>query len=118
MKPRKLTKTMKDQIARRKQIANLKRQMTIDHKKSIATTPLIKTSVCAELYSTKHIPSLDSGKHNTVKSSIMAERYKESPEVRAEIERKANSLAPAYSKGAYQYIASEEAAKCAGRKNV
>lgn len=40
----------------------------------------------------------------------------ESEEVQREIIRKANSLAPAYSKGAYQYVGSEEDAKYVGRK--
>lgn len=35
----------------------------------------------------------------------------------AEIERKKNCIAPAYSKGAYQYIGSEEMARYAGKKN-
>jgi hypothetical protein len=40
----------------------------------------------------------------------------ESEETRKEILRKASSIAPAYSKGAYQYVSSEEDAKYVGRK--
>ena len=40
----------------------------------------------------------------------------ESEETRKEILRKASSLAPAYSKGAYQYVGSIEDAKYVGRK--
>lgn len=38
-------------------------------------------------------------------------------EAQKEIERKKNCIAPAYSKGAYQYITSPEMAQCAGKKN-
>lgn len=117
MKPRKLTKTLKEQMERKKEAANLKRQMTRENRKTVAKI-LLKTSVCADLFSNKHIPSANTGKHDTARRSMMEERFKESPEVRAAIERKANCLAPAYSKGAYQFIGDVEAAKCAGRKNV
>lgn len=40
----------------------------------------------------------------------------EREEVRNEILRKAKSIAPAYSKGAYQYVGTEEDAKYVGRK--
>lgn len=117
MKPRKLTKTIKAELERKKQAANIKRQMTRENRKSVATT-LMKTSVCAELFSNKHIPSANTGKHDTSRRSMMEDRFKESPEVREAIERKANCLAPAFSKGAYTYIGDAESAKCAGRKNV
>lgn len=67
-----------------------------------------------------HLKSVHTtGKIDTTKHSITDPRSleKESEEVRAEIIRKANSLAPAYSKGAYQYIGSPDAAKDAGKKN-
>lgn len=117
MRPRKLTKTLKQEIQRRKEIQLLRRSMNRDHKNSSGSF-VMKTSVCAEMYSTKNIPSVDSGKHSTYRNSMMESRFKESPEVRAEIERKSNCLAPAFNKGAHQYITSDEMAKCVGKKNA
>lgn len=55
---------------------------------------------------------------STARQSIMESvlRGQESPEVAEEILRKSRCLAPAYSKGAVQYISSEEMARDAGRK--
>jgi hypothetical protein len=43
-------------------------------------------------------------------------RGNESPEVTAEIIRKSKCMAPAYNKGAYQYVGDAESAMYAGRK--
>lgn len=53
-----------------------------------------------------------------VQSDLMTEEEYAAREAAAqeEIERKKNCIAPAYNKGAYQYIASEEQAKDAGKK--
>lgn len=70
--------------------------------------------------STHKIPShqgpVDSG--GTARHSIMESvlRGQESPEVAAEIIRKSKCLAPAYSKGAYQFVGSKDQAQDAGRK--
>lgn len=50
------------------------------------------------------------------KKSIMEARFKESPEVRAEIERKANSIAPSFNKGPAQPQFTLDDAKNIGRK--
>ena len=47
---------------------------------------------------------LSNGVGNGYKKGIMENLHKESPEVQKEIMAKANRTAPAYSKGAYQYI--------------
>jgi len=116
MKPRKLTKTMKTQMASARKTRAMKAQLTRENRKC-EREYIMPVPIQAILYG-NDIPSAGIRCHNTSRSSIMEERFKESPEVRAAIERKANCLAPAYSKGAYQYIADEESAKCAGRKNV
>lgn len=115
MKPRKLTKTMKAEMQRRKESLAIKREMKAAASKKVF---VMTTSINAQLYDSKKYPSVSNGTNNTSKSSIMEERYKETPEVRAAIERKANCLAPAYNKGAYQYISDEQSAKDAGKKNV
>jgi len=116
MKPRKLTKTLKLQLEREKASRELKRKMAKEHQKTAGSYKM-STPIQAELYKST-IPSYDSGACNTTRSSMMQERFKESRKVREAIEFKANCLAPAYSKGAYQYIADEESARCAGRKTV
>lgn len=51
-------------------------------------------------------------------SQMTEEEYAEREALaQKEIERKKNCIAPAYSKGAYQYIGSAEMAKDAGKKN-
>jgi hypothetical protein len=78
---------------------------------------------------TSKIPtySVSSGKYKSIcidraggagRQSMTDARFlaNESEETRKEILRKANSIAPAYSKGAYQYVSSEEDAKYVGRK--
>lgn len=66
------------------------------------------------------IPSLtERSSPNATARDTMMERAlsgKEKPEVAAEIIRKGQCLAPAYSKGAVQYIGTEEMARCAGKK--
>lgn len=117
MRPRKLTATMKAEMARRKECRKLRREMAKEYAAKILVDA-VPISFMALDDSTRNIPSVDSGRHNTVKTSIMNDRFKESPGVRAEIERKSSCLAPAYSKGAYQFISDADSAKCAGRKNV
>lgn len=52
-----------------------------------------------------------------IPKTMSEEEYKAREAAAAlEIERKKSCIAPAYNKGAYQYIASEEAAKDAGKK--
>ena len=116
MKPRKLTKTMKGQMAAARKIRSMKAKRTREHRQCEKEF-VMAVPIQAVLYSST-VPSADLKMHNTARSSMMEDRFKESPEVRAAIERKANCLAPAYSKGAYQYIGDEESAKCAGRKTV
>jgi len=69
---------------------------------------------------TRDIPSLDtgSGKDATARSSMMevALSGKEAPDVASEIIRKGKCLAPAYNKGAVQYVGSIDQAQDAGRK--
>ena len=66
------------------------------------------------------IPSLservspDATARNTMMERALS--GKEKPEVAAEIIRKGQCLAPAYSKGAYQYVGSTDQAQDAGRK--
>lgn len=70
--------------------------------------------------STRSIPSLsqrvspDATARNTMMEQALA--GKESPEVAAEIIRKSKCLAPAYSKGAYQFVGSVDQAQDVGRK--
>lgn len=117
MRPRKLTKTLKAEISRRKQAQQLRRSIANEYaKKNLVNA--VPVSFLSTSDRTKNIPSVDSKKHSTYKNTMMNDRFKESPEVRAEIERKSNCLAPAYSKGAYQFVSDSESAKCAGRKNV
>jgi hypothetical protein len=63
---------------------------------------------------TSELPTPDA----TARRSIMEEALsgRESPEVAAEIIRKSKCMAPAYSKGAYQYVGDAESAMFAGRK--
>ena len=69
---------------------------------------------------TRDIPSLPMtfDPETTERHSIMEKvlRGEESQETKDEIIRKSKCLAPAYNKGALQYISSEEAAKDAGKK--
>ena len=69
---------------------------------------------------TKDIPSvpMDVNPESTARKSIMESvlRGEESQETKDEVIRKSKCLAPAYNKGALQYISSEEAAKDIGRK--
>lgn len=115
MKPRKLTKTMKSQIERAAEIRKLRRQLRKEH---AAKREEFRMQVRpeAELYKST-IRSVDHGGHCTAANSMMAERFKEAPEVRERIEKLANSLAPAYNKGGYQLVTSDELAKSVGRKN-
>lgn len=53
---------------------------------------------------------------NGYKKGIMINLHKESPEVQKEIIAKANRTAPAYSKGAYQYITPGADLSDVGRK--
>lgn len=75
-----------------------------------------KKRVQEEMDTTKDVPSRNTGACDTSKNTIMSKRYKEAPEVRAEIEHKATLLAPICNKGAYTVITSEEVARTAGRK--
>jgi len=53
---------------------------------------------------------------NGFKTGVMANLHKEKPEVQKEIMAKADRTAPAYSKGAYQYITPEADLSDIGRK--
>jgi len=70
--------------------------------------------------STRDIPSLpmtfepETMERNSIMEKVL--RGEESQETSDEIIRKSKCLAPAYNKGALQYIGSEEAAKDAGKK--
>ena len=68
---------------------------------------------------TKHIPSLSTNvdPEATARHSMMEHVLtgNESDETKAEIIRKSKCIAPAYNKGAVQYISSESAARDAGR---
>lgn len=114
VKPRKLTKTMKEQIDRAKESRKIKSEL----KRKAAKTPYagMTLPIQATLYR-NDVKSIDTGKHNTAVYTMMNDRYNESPEVRAEIERKAMCLAPAYNKGAVQFIGDLESARDAGKKN-
>lgn len=114
VKPRKLTKTMKEQIARAKESRAIKSEL----RRKAAKIPYAGMSlpIQATLYR-NDVKSIDTGKHNTSVYSMMNERYNESAEVRAEIERKAMCLAPAYNKGAVQFIGDMESARDAGKKS-
>lgn len=57
-------------------------------------------------------PPVETDKKNTNLSPEMLEREKAA---QAEIERKKKCIAPAYNKGAYQYVGSEEQAKWVGK---
>lgn len=85
------------------------------HKPSKEEYRGLKRSVAEEMR-TQVVPSSKLRVCDTGKHTIMAKRFSESPEVRAEIEQRANSLAPSCNKGAYTVITSDEMAKCAGRK--
>ena len=50
------------------------------------------------------------------KTTMMELRYKESPSVRAEIEKKAMRIAPAYNKGNAQYVSDGDSPKYLGKK--
>lgn len=63
-----------------------------------------------------NVPSSTLRSCDTSKYTMMSKRFKESPEVREQIEQKANSLAPICNKGAYTVIVDADMAKCAGRK--
>lgn len=97
----------------RKELATLKSKRK---RFSSATSLGPKPKVAEEMDNTKHIPSRNTGAHDTSKNTIMSKRFLETPEVRAEIEHKATLLAPVCNKGAYTVITSEEMAKTAGRK--
>lgn len=114
MKPRKLTKTMKEQMARAKESRKLKSVM----RRSAAAKPYqgMVVPIQAVLYENR-VKSEDTGGHFTTKNSMMNDRFFESPEVRAEIERKASCLAPAYNNGAVQFIGDLQSARDAGKKN-
>lgn len=95
-------------------------KFTVDRKVGAGGSYSFDYSVPRRGSTHSHLKSVQTtGKAYTSKQSITDPRSleKESEEVRAEIIRKANSLAPAYSKGAYQYIGSVDAAKEAGKKN-
>lgn len=89
----------------------------------IGTTPRPTLSWCprpgAEL--TRSVPSHVSdvpATNATARRSMMEHvlHGNEPPEVAAEIIRKSKCMAPAYNKGAYQYIGDAETAMYAGRK--
>ena len=69
---------------------------------------------------TRDIPSMpmDFNPEATARKSIMESvlRGEESQETKDEVIRKSKCLAPAYNKGAFQYVGSEEAAKDIGKK--
>lgn len=69
---------------------------------------------------TEDIPSvpMDVNPDSTARKSIMESVLlgKESQETKDEVIRKSKCLAPAYNKGAVQYVGSEESAKDIGRK--
>jgi hypothetical protein len=50
------------------------------------------------------------------KNSIMEKRFSEKESVRKDIENKAKQVAPAFNKGAYQFISSIDDAKHIGKK--
>lgn len=96
----------------RKEVETLKKKKTFISSATLGP----KKQVAEEMDNTKHIPSRNTGAHDTAKHTIMSKRFSESPEVRKEIEHKATLLAPVCNKGAYTVITSEEMAKTAGRK--
>lgn len=63
-----------------------------------------------------HLPLSNKFDKTPGKTSIMERRFKEKPAVRAEIEKKAMRIAPAYNKGASSYISDGDDAKNIGRK--
>ena len=68
-------------------------------------------------YSVKETVPVSNGFAKTVgKNTIMEKRYYESPEVRAEIEKKAMRIAPAYNKGAAQYVSDGDNPHYVGKK--
>jgi hypothetical protein len=68
-------------------------------------------------YSVDRNPAeLSNGIGNGFKTGVMANLHKEKPEVQKEIMAKADRTAPAYSKGAYQYITPEADLSDIGRK--
>lgn len=50
------------------------------------------------------------------KNTMMEKRFREAPSVRAEIEKKAQRLAPAYSKGAVQFLSDGDNPHYIGKK--
>lgn len=64
-----------------------------------------------------HVPT-EPNPNATARRSIMEHVLHggEAPEVTAEIIRKSKCMAPAYNKGAYQYVSDAESAMYAGRK--
>lgn len=64
----------------------------------------------------ENAPLSNSFGRGSFKVGMMEKRYSESPAVRAEIERKAMSLATPYNKGALQYITPETDLTTLGRK--
>lgn len=68
---------------------------------------------------TRDIPSAGGfgSADSTAKNTAMEKRYSESDEVRAEMERKANQMAPTH-KGAYEYVGDNANMAEYGRKNA
>lgn len=114
-KPRRLGKKGKAQLQRMKDAASIRRQEQrerLTSKKSF--DPTVGTGYRRNDVS--HIPSKLS---MTVKQHPIRELNEDMLEreriAQVEIERKKKCTAPAYNKGAYQYVATEEQAKDVGR---
>ena len=82
-----------------------------DLEKSVLDKPKNQIGATSGRFSTKAL-----SRSNIPKTMSEEEYQKREEAARQEIERKKTCIAPAYNKGAYQYIASEEMAKDAGKK--
>lgn len=115
-RPRRLSKKAK---ARMKEQKALERQRKREREDSIRNAKTFTPSIGPAFRrgDVSHIKSVTPTpvKQATEQPVLSAEMQERERIAQAEIERKKKCTAPAYNKGAYQYVASEEVAKDVGR---
>ena len=91
----------------------------IRRRKSTPKPVLKEEPLRMQMDKTRDIPSAGGygNADSTARNTAMEKRYTESPEVRAEMERKANQMAPTH-KGAYEYVGDNANMAEYGRKNA
>lgn len=116
-KPRRLSKKAKERMARERAVRRENQQAREHEKRYGEGTFTFGYSAPRRGSDTSNIPSkMEIPKHKPrEKTKLSKEMLERELEAQQEIERKKQCVAPAYNKGAYQYIGSREQAKDIGK---